>query len=64
MFCLLPLKSGKGVQEPKLSKRIPCDMVFDIKMDLTWKACFVAGVHVTEPPTSVTYSIVVAQDSV
>jgi len=39
-------------------------MVFDVKMDFTRKARFVAGGHVTDPPTSITYSSVVARDSV
>jgi hypothetical protein len=39
-------------------------MIFDIKMDFTRKARFVAGGHVTDPPTSITYSSVVARDSV
>jgi hypothetical protein len=33
-------------------------------MDFTRKARFVAGGHVTDPPTSITYSSVVARDSV
>jgi hypothetical protein len=39
-------------------------MIFDIKIDFTQKARFVAGGHVTEPPTSITYSSVVARDSI
>jgi hypothetical protein len=40
-------------------------MVFDIKMDnLTRKACFVAGGHMTETPNSITYSSVVSRDSI
>ena len=35
-------------------------MIFDIKMD--GKARFVAGVHMTDPPLSVTYSCVVSKD--
>ncbi len=33
----------KGVQAPIGSKWIPCHMIFDIKMDFTHKARFVAG---------------------
>jgi hypothetical protein len=54
-------KSGKklvGYQE------IKCHMVFDIKMDLTRKARFVAGGHTTETPESITYSSVVSRESV
>jgi hypothetical protein len=39
-------------------------MFFDIKMDFTRKACFVAGGHVTNPPSNITYSSVVARDSI
>ena len=45
-------------------KWIPCHMIFDVKMDFTCKARFVAGGHVTDPPTSITYSSVVSRDSV
>jgi hypothetical protein len=53
-----------GVKAPVGYKWIPCHMIFDIKMDFTRKARFVAGGHVTDPPTSITYSSVVARDSV
>jgi hypothetical protein len=43
---------------------IPCHIVFDIKMDLTRKARFVAGGHKTEPPASITYASVVSRESV
>jgi len=43
---------------------IPCHMIFDVKMDLTRKARFVAGGHWTDPPSQVTYSTVVSRDSV
>jgi hypothetical protein len=46
------------------SKWIPCHMIFDIKIGFTRKARFVAGGHVTEPPTSITYSSVVSCDSI
>jgi Reverse transcriptase (RNA-dependent DNA polymerase) len=45
-------------------QEIKCHMVFDIKMDFTRKARFVAGGHTTETPTSMTYSSVVSRDSV
>jgi hypothetical protein len=53
-----------GAQEPRMSKRIPCQMIFDIKMDFTRKARFVAGGHITNPPSSLTYSSIVARDRV
>jgi len=43
---------------------IPCHMVFDVKMDLSRKARFVAGGHWTDPPSQITYSTVVFRDSV
>jgi hypothetical protein len=39
-------------------------MIFDVKMDFTRKARFVAGGHMTDPPSSITYSSVVSRDSV
>jgi hypothetical protein len=43
---------------------IPCHMIFDIKMDFTRKARFVAGGHVTDPPSLITYASVVSRNSV
>jgi len=45
-------------------KEIPCHMVFDMKMDFTRKAWFVAGGHVTDPPSTLTDSSVVSRESV
>jgi Reverse transcriptase (RNA-dependent DNA polymerase) len=45
-------------------QEIGCHIVFDIKMDFTRKARFVAGGHTTTAPTSMTYSSVVSRDSV
>ena len=45
-------------------QQIRCHMIFDVKMDFTRKARFVAGGHTTETPTSLTYSSVVSRDSV
>jgi hypothetical protein len=39
-------------------------MIFYVKMDLTRRARFVAGGHMTEAPASITYSSVVSRDSV
>jgi hypothetical protein len=49
---------------PVRYKEIPCHIIFDVKMDFTQKARFVAGGHKTDPPTSLTYSSVVSRDSV
>jgi len=43
---------------------IHCHMIFDAKMDFTRKARFVAGGHMTDPPSTLTYSSVVSRDSV
>ena len=43
---------------------ITCHMVFDVKMDLTRKARLVAGGHLTDAPSSLTYSSVVSRDSI
>ena len=57
------VRSGKakdmiGYQE------IGCHIVFDIKMDFSRKARFVAGGHTTDAPASMTYSSVVSRESV
>lgn len=44
-------------------KWIRCHMIFDVKMDSTRKARFVAGEHMTNPPWSITYSSVVSCNS-
>ena len=45
-------------------QRIGCHMVFDVKMDFTRKARFVAGGHTTDPPPCLTYASVVSRESV
>jgi hypothetical protein len=45
-------------------QQINCHMIFDIKMDFTRKARFVAGGHTTEAPAYMTYSSVVSRESV
>ena len=37
-------------------------MIFDVKIDFTWKACYVAGGRVKEPPAEATYSSVVSRE--
>ncbi len=56
------LEEGETV--PIGYKWIKCHMIFDVKMDFTRKARFVAGGHMTDPPASITYSSVVSRDSV
>ena len=44
-------------------QEIGCHLIFDVKMDFTRKARFVAGGHTTEALSSITYSSVVSRDS-
>ncbi len=55
--------SGKS-QELTAYQEITCHHIFDIKMDFTWKAHFVANGTATDTPNSLTYSSVVCRDSV
>jgi len=45
-------------------KQIPGHIVWDVKMDFTHKACYVAGGHQTNPPKVLTCSSVVSRESV
>jgi hypothetical protein len=45
-------------------QKIPCHVVFDVNMEFTRKARFVAGGHKTEPPASITYASVVSRERV
>lgn len=54
----------KGSSPPVGFKEIPCHIIFDVKMDFTRKARFVAGGHRTDPPLSITYASVVSRESV
>ncbi len=49
---------------PVGSQWIPCHIIFDVKVDFTRKARFVAGGHKTEAPKGITYSSVVSRDSI
>jgi hypothetical protein len=53
-----------GEKPPVGSQLIPCHIVFDVKMEFTRKARFVAGGHFTDPPSCQTYASVVSRDSV
>ena len=59
-FKVLP----KYQQPPPGFKKTTCHMNFEIKMDLRRKVCYVAEGHLTDPPTSMTYSTVVSRESV
>ena len=49
---------------PEGYKKITCHLIFDVKMDLTRKARYVAGGHLTDPPSFLTYASVVSRDTV
>ena len=53
-----------GENAPPGYKKITCHLIFDVKFDLTRKARYVAGGHLTDPPTHMTYATVVSRDSV
>jgi hypothetical protein len=53
-----------GERVPIGYKWIKCHLIFDVKMDFTRKARYVAGGHMTDPPATLTYSSVVSRDSV
>jgi hypothetical protein len=60
-FDILP--NGKTV--PVGYQKIPCHMVFDIKMeDFKHKARLVAGGHKTEAPVTITYASMVSRETV
>ena len=54
----------KGEKAPVAHTEITCHLIFDIKLDLTRKARYVAGGHLTDVPPSMTYSTVVSRDTV
>ena len=54
----------KDAHPPPGYKKIQCHIIFDVKIDLTRKARFVAGGHLTDPPTAMTYASVVSRESV
>ena len=49
-------------QPPIGYTEITCHLIFDVKMDLTRKARYVAGGHLTDPPSSMTYASVVGRE--
>ena len=53
-----------GERPPPGNQKIPYQFVFDVKMDFTRKTRLVAGGHVTDVPSVMTYSSVVSRDSV
>ena len=53
-----------GTPPPSDYKQIHYFIIFDVKMNLTRKARFIVGGHLTNPPTSMTYVSVVSRESV
>ena len=54
----------EGDRPPVGYTEITCHLIFDVKMDLTRKARYVAGGHLTDPPSSMTYASVVGRETV
>ena len=52
-----------GIPPPPCYKQMHCFIIFDVKMDLTRKARFVAGGHLTNTPTSMIYASLVSGES-
>lgn len=61
--CIISV-SGKGEKPLPGYKRITCHLIFDVKMDLARKVRYIAGGHLTDPPSSLTHKSVVSRDSV
>ena len=53
-----------GTKVPIGFKEITCHLIFDVKFDLTRKARYVGGGHLTSVSPSMSYSSVVSRDSV
>ena len=53
-----------GTKLPIGFKKITCHLIFDVKFDLTRKARYVGGGHLTQVSPSLSYSSVVSRDSV
>ncbi|GFH61944.1 pol protein [Chaetoceros tenuissimus] len=55
---------ARGDRPPPGYNEILCHLVFDVKLDMTRKARYVAGGHLTNVPANMTYSSVVSRDTV
>ena len=51
-------------QPPIGCTEITCHLIFDVKMDLTRKARYVAGGHLKDPPSSMTYASEVGRETI
>lgn len=63
MMCVFNILD-EDAPEPKMSKCILCHIIFDVKKDFTHKAYFVVGGHVSKSPVNISFSRVIARDSV
>ena len=54
----------EGERVPPTYQEITCHLIFEVKFDLRRKARYVAGGHLTETPSSMTYSSVVSRESI
>ena len=54
----------EGESAPVGYTQITCHLIFDVKLDLTRNARYVAGGHLTDPPTSMTYASVVGRETI
>jgi Reverse transcriptase (RNA-dependent DNA polymerase) len=45
-------------------QKIDCHMIFDVKMMLEQKACYIAGGHQTTPTKDITFASVMSRDSI
>ena len=55
---------AQGDKPPPGYNEILCHLVFNVKLDMTQKARYVAGGHLTNVPANMTYSSVVSRDTV
>ena len=53
-----------GSRPPQAYTKITCHLIFEVKLDLRRKARYVAGRHLMEPPSTMTYSSVVSRESI
>jgi hypothetical protein len=49
---------AQGAKPPTGQNKIPLRTIYEVKMDFTRKGRLVAGGHVTDPPSTMTYSSV------
>ena len=54
----------RGEPPPVGFKDITCHLIFDLKLNMTQKARYVAGGHLTEVLTHMTYSSILGQETV